>query len=60
MEKSGNYYIVVFFDNKNEVIEMEVLYVSPISNVENTAWSYANEQNFDYDNIKYKFYKNSE
>ena len=52
---AGSYYMVVFFDDKKEIVEMEVLYVSPFRNVEDTAAGFAEEQGFKYSTIKYKF-----
>ena len=51
----GSYYMVVFLNEKNEIIEMEVLYVSPYRTVESTAKNYAQEQGFAYSSIKSKF-----
>ena len=50
--------MVVYFNEQKEVIEMEVLYVSPFRSVEDTARNYAFEQGFDYHSIKYKFNRN--
>lgn len=58
MSKVGSYYMVVYFNEQKEVIEMEVLYVSPFRTVEDTARNYALEQNFEYHSIKYKFNRN--
>jgi hypothetical protein len=54
----GSYYMVVFLNEKNEIIEMEVLYVSPYRTVESTAKNYAREQGFAYSLIKSKFNRN--
>jgi hypothetical protein len=54
----GSYYMVVFLNEKNEIIEMEVLYVSPYRTVESTAKNYAQEQGFVYSSMKSKFNRN--
>ena len=58
IKEVGSYYMVVFFNDKKEIIDMEVLYVSPHKTVESTALNYSFEQGFTYSSLKYKFNRN--
>lgn len=55
MDIAGKYYMVVYLDENERFIDMEILYVSPFRSVEQTAQGWANEQGFTYSSIKSKY-----
>ena len=55
MNIAGKYYMVVYLDENERFINMEVLYVSPFRTVEQTARGWAEEQGFTYSSLKYKY-----